>query len=253
MSIAGAENRNILISTDPFDVQSAALRIEFNPRYYNTNAVQNIWLFLQQNLLMEGFDFFLESAWVTRIDLATDVCPLSPQSLMVFATRLHRGDIRTGRRGEIQSFSLGSNHSDISFCIYDRDPEDNSLISTAPYTTRIEARMRRPCYLRDLHSLENPFTRLHVYETVDAMRMRNYPVNKKLFLDSVSLRGLQGAIGLLDRYETRQNYIAWLDEESETEWFDTDAIWQGYTAAVDALCLPISRPINRRRRRRRRQ
>ena len=253
VAISGAENRPVLLSTDPMDREAAPFRMEYNPRYYSPIAADNLWQFIQENIAIEDFDYFLDTAEITRIDLACDIYPLSPDSLMVFATHLHKGDIRTGPGGKIQSFVLGSNHSALSYCIYDRDPEDRSLISPTPYTTRIEARLRRPCRIRDLHALNSPFMKLHVYGTVNPESISRYPLNRRLFLDSAARRGLQGALRYLQRHETQQNYIAWLEQECTTDWFDSNQIWLGFPAAYNALRIPISPPREPGRRRRRRR
>ena len=219
--------------------------------------MRSLWQFLEQELLLDSFDHFVAEAEVTRMDVAVDVMPLTPQSIIVSADRLRRGDIRTGNHGEVQSFKLGSNNSQRSYCIYDRDPEDNSLISTAPLTTRVEVRLRRIGKIHDLASVENPFEQLHVYSSVDPTRFAgNYTTTQKLFLATAHSQGLQSALQMLGRTETRRTYIQWLDQEFAVGWFDADSIWSGYPAAMDALCLDlveeaIPEPPRPRRRRRR--
>jgi hypothetical protein len=256
IDLSANHSKKLRISTAPFYPDAAVLRLEFNPRHYPRSAMHSLWQFLEEYLLLDDFPRFLMEAEVTRMDVAVDVMPLSPQSIFVSATGLRRGDIRTGDHGEVQSFKLGSNNSDRSYCIYDRDPDDNSQIYRTPFTTRFEARLRRLGNLSDVVSVDNPFQHLHVHGSVDPTRFRpGYSTTQKLFLAAANSVGLQAALQILGRTETRRNYIEWLDRELSVGWFDAESIWAGYPAALEALCLNlveevIPDPPRRRRRRR---
>lgn len=253
--LSANQSKQLRISTAPFYADAAALRLEFNPRHYPTSAMRSLWQFLEE-LLLDSFDLFLREAAVTRMDLAVDVMPLTPHSIIVSADGLRRGDIRTGDFGEVQSFKLGSNGSNRSYCIYDKDPEDNSRISRTPLTTRVEVRLRGLGKIRDLRSIDNPFQQLHVYGSLDPTGMRErFTTKQKLFVIAANSLGLQPALQILGRTETRRRYIEWLDQELAVGWFDSESIWSGYPAALDALCLDfleqaIPEPPRPRRRRR---
>lgn len=235
----------VLLQVAPFNIGAAGFRIQWNPNKLGVHRHVQLWEILEQ-ILVNEYECFLEEAIVTRIDVAVDVEEITPDSIWVEARNLHHGDIKTGDLGEIQTMMLGARGSNTHFCIYSRNAE-NQQQSTSTNITRIEVRLRPRCSLIELQSItNNPFLRLTVVNAIDPVILDIIPDRYKLFLDSARLRGLQGALRILSRSETRNAYRDWITENLCTDWFYPDEIWNGYSRALRILELPEQVRINKR-------
>ncbi|MGV7234948.1 MAG: hypothetical protein ACQ9ET_01715 [Nitrosomonadaceae bacterium] len=249
LRLDGFPNAPILLQT-VHKYRGGDFRAEWNPNNLGPEGNQYLWEALEE-LLSTEYEPFLNNALVTRTDTAVDITPLSPESIWVEVRGLQRGNTRTGQRGEVQSYELGSRRSDLYFCIYNRNPEDGHRISSDPYITRLEARTKPRCTLRELRSISNPFSRLNVVNAVDPDTLEQEHFRYIFFLDSVVRRGLQGALRRIPRYETRESYRQWICDRLCTDWFRPDLIWEDKQQMLDVLSLPPALTTRRRRRRRR--
>jgi hypothetical protein len=228
----------ILLQFDSKYPEAADFCIEWNPNDQGIDGNRQLWTILEELLAVE-YEYFLAYATVSRLDLAVDVSPLTPDAIWVEAEGLHRGDIRTGRGGRIETYYLGSRESNRYFCIYNRNPDDGQKISSDKLITRIETRLETNCTLAELGDRnENPFSRLtiaHAFETESG----DIPWQYRQFIDSIRVRGLQGALRLIPRYEIRRRYKSWIQDNLRTEWFNPDEVFAGYREALDILALPM--------------
>lgn len=70
-------------------------------------------------------------------------------------------------------------------------------------------------------------------------QLDQFPTKYRLFLGAIQFSGLQGAGALITHYETRKNYLAFIEEELSPEWYDPLSIWRSYPGAVQHLDLPF--------------
>lgn len=249
LCLDGFPNVQILLQT-VFRYGGGGFRIEYNPNNLGAEGNQYLWETLEELLSVE-YESFLYQASVTRVDTAFDARPLTPESIWVEASGVQLGNIRTGPRGEVQSYDLGSRRSDLYFCIYNRHPEDGYRISSDPYTTRFEARINPRCTLSGLRHISNPFSRLTTVNAVNPLDLVRENFRYRFFLASVARYGLQASLRQIPRYETRESYRRWICDRLSTDWFHPEQIWRGKQQMLDVLSLPPSLVTIRRRRRRR--
>ena len=228
----------VLLQTLPSKHNAAGFRMEWNPNNLGVDGNRFLWATLEY-FLLDDYQFFIDSAVVTRIDFAVDVTPMTLESIWVKGDSLRFSRPMIGDKGEMQSIYLGTRRSAKSFCIYNRNPETLDRISSDPFNMRIEARRKPKCTIHELQGISNPFERLTVIKAVDPIELSNAPDKYALFLDSVKLRGLQGALARIRRYETRGRYSTWVEEHLlPVDWFDPETIWNGYSNAYESLALP---------------
>lgn len=240
-----------LVMCCPLRPNSPQIIVELNPHRLSEADMFEFWDALELILLMEMEDF-IEEATVSRLDLAFDASPLSPNSFEVFANNLHLGDRRTGARGETTSFYLGSRKSDLHFCIYNRDEYTRERVANNHGTTRFEARIKPHVPLRELHRVQNPFTKLKVIRALPQSVINELSTRHRMFWGAVQFHGLQGAKSLITRHETRTSYINHFEQLFTPEWYVPRELWRGYIPALNELRLDhIGVSIQPRRRRRR--
>ena len=220
-------------------------RVEWNPRHLGPEGNSSLWSFLEE-VLFDEFRPFLLNAVVTRCDFAVDARPLTPDAIWVACSGLRRGKVWTGDNGDIESIELGARGSGTHYCIYNRNEETGHYISSDLLTTRIEAQVRPDRLLRYYLVQENPFERLTLVNAVDQAALNDAPDRFQLFMDSIRVRGLQGALQRIRRYETRCTYRDWLVENLQADWFNPEEIWPGLRHLQTVLSLPP--PVRRRRR-----
>lgn len=242
-----ADNRSVLISLQPRDSRDGFFRVEWNPHRTTRQGNAEVWELLHRLLLDENFQTFVSRAHVTRIDLAVDVSPLTPNQIWVSAPRLINVKHVFGRRGSLRTMILGSRRGRKRISIYNRDEDEEEMATDDLSTTRFEVRLRFGMELRALQTLANPFDGIQVcWVSYDDPSDLN--LNERLFLDSVRHRGAHAALQLVgDRWETRQRYRDLLYERFNFAPWRPASIWRGWERALAHVAIP-GRPARRRRR-----
>lgn len=234
----------VLIQMQPY-ITAGYLKLEWNPAKLGAAVNERLWGFLEI-LLADEYEPFLNAATVTRMDIAVDVSPMTPDAIWIESTHLTKGGIRTGGYGalhsveyaHVQTINLGDRGSRTSFCIYCRNPDTGKRISTNPFVTRIEARVKPRCTLRRLWNIPNPFDRLTVVRSIDAVELNSATDMQRLFIASCRSNGLQGAHRLIRNYRTRTRMKNWINQNIAENWFDPVQIWSGYTQSLRILNVP---------------
>lgn len=251
VNVGSLQHEQVLIMCCPITSGTPQFVIEFNPNNFSSTGMNQLWESLEIILGDVYFEGFVEEALVTRLDIAFDVEGISPNSVEVRGQRLHLGDRRTGDKGKTTSFYIGSRRSDLHFCIYDRSELPNAAVPPDTAITRVEARIKPRLPLSGLRGIENPFNRLTIINSITNNQLNQFPTRYRLFWGAIQFNGLQGAGSLITRYETRRDYLAFIEEELSPDWYDPLSLWCSYPRALRRLNLDrVGIHVPRRRRRR---
>jgi hypothetical protein len=238
-----SENRFCLIQAQSIRSFDGFFRVEWNPRRTSRDGNRYVWDQLEI-LLGDDYQHYTQTATVTRIDIAIDVSPMTPNEIWTSAHRFRTSKLIFGDGGDIRTVNYGSRRGNLMFSIYNRHDEDRGEGTTDPCTTRFEARLFNPCTLPELHSIANPFERLRVYTA-----SRNDPVgvnvHDRFFLDSVRLRGAHAALQSIRHPATKERYRNLLHDHYNFRYWRLASVWTGYTRSLWHIALPFVQETTR--------
>lgn len=215
------------------------VRIEFNPSKFNEEWNEVLWIKLAQWFPFEHYSYLM-NAVVSRLDIATDVHPVSLESILVTAPKFRVSTIRNGAGGHLQSITLGSNESDNQIKLYDKyaEQESRGRGGIQRDTVRIEYRNSTGIPIASLYDVHNVLTQIRIINAIDIQDLPLRDSDKFHFLDSVRFRGLHAALNLIHPPRTKRETLQWLQSAFSTDWWEPERIWQGYDGALDRLHIP---------------
>ncbi len=184
----------VLIQANPVKKTNAFLRVEFNPSKAGTSGMD---LLRQHCAAFLDYDYttLVKAGRVTRMDVAMDLMGIRLDDLAARSVKLKKSTVHSAVDGGTETVYLGATKGNRRIRIYDKGKqlgETGQKLPSFP-VTRVEAELRNVCMLRNIPALGNPFTDVGIWYLPEA----NFAGEDhiwRMFLDSVSRRGLRSAL-----------------------------------------------------------
>ena len=227
-----------LCQFDPLTATNAAFRFEISPNNAG-DAGMDMVRDLLTTLFGQTTEIVLRNAFITGMDIALDIVGECMDDLMVYNERTKKSSVYFGHKGQIETQYLGAPTSDKQIRMYNKRAEilHREKRDVGEELTRLEASLKvNRTSLTSLCQLENPFAGISIVKLGNA----SIPEGNSmwaLFLDSCRFRGMPGALARIAKLETREKYRNRCCTEYQANWWNPEAIWGGFTKALQRLKL----------------
>ena len=229
-----------LIQYKSYSQKLHSIRLEFNPRKLGGTGLMELAAAVKP-IMPDGWEYVVTNGHVTRLDVAVDIVGVRVEDFLCL-TKQGITSAVWGVDGQAQSLSLGKKGD--KTLVYSikakrlaKDPEWNGSSKI-----RVERRLRNPAFhdLAKLGELQNPFTGLVLTTPLPPPASGMKPWEWQMFGDSVQIRGVTAALGLLPK-ERKAKYRAHLKAHSQPWWVPT-ALWETWPKIVEASRLTAFNP-----------
>lgn len=231
LSINGFEKDSPLFSYRFSGQQAVRLRIEFNPAHLGVPGLDELKAWA--GTMMDGWEYGLKNAHLTRVDIAIDVEGLTMDDFLAFPAKLSWGR-QFGRGPNLETLTFGAGKSNRTI-IYDKGAERlaKGFDWNGPPTVRIERRMNKlnSMPLSALYDMDDPFPAVTIATRCgppSGVEKRKWD----MFVDSCQIRGVQAALMLLEPGTARPKYKKHL-KENPPNWWSLDSSWLKWAAYLD--------------------
>jgi hypothetical protein len=211
---------HVLLQASPKAQLNHFFRLEWNPAKTGPAAAKRIADTLE--VFSPGFDYdhVLKYGRITRLDMAADLKGvILDDNLWEAPNKQCR--VLYVHRGELSTLYLGKKKGN-SVAIYDKRRELGLPASTPPWT-RVEARLKPQRLICDLPSLPNPFTRISVYDVLEA-GLPLPTADIRAFLDSCQKRGLRDAVRF--RSSADRAEFTSIVRAARPDWWEPKTLWE---------------------------
>ncbi|KKC32653.1 hypothetical protein [Devosia psychrophila] len=238
LNISGFEQDSPRFSYRFSGNEAVRLRLEFNPTHLGASGLTELksWV----GTMMEGWEYALKNGHLTRVDIAIDVQGVTMSDFLTFPTNLSWMR-EFGRGSNLETLTFGTGKTNRSI-IYDKGNERvaKGHIWNDPPTVRIERRMNKlnGLPISALYDMDDPFPAVTISTRCGpppGVEQRKWD----MFMDSCQVRGVQGALMLLEAGTARPKYKKQL-AANPPGWWSLSSNWSGWAAYLDGseLLLP---------------
>lgn len=237
-----ANDLYIKISAVHQDASKNPIRIEFNPEGITADHIDATHEFFA--LLFNDAELVgrRDHCRVTRADIAIDLMGLRTDEVVVTSSNKRKGNIWTGRTGEIETIYCGTRGSRNCIRAYQKPwpPQSHGLdrpLRRVRRRPRIRAEVEWKPYLDfyDLYDAPNPLRGLlvsYLPEVLSSPALSRH--ESRHFIDSCFRRGPQGALALIDNEPDKRRYRRALGDARIRE-LDIDVAWEEWPAQVNRI------------------
>lgn len=216
------------------------LKIEFNPSKVKMADVR----VLINQIMINGFERFIQFGRITRLDLACDISRIMPHHIFFYAPNFSITDCKY-KSGNIQTAYLGDSESDNQWAIYDKVAEIKDKNKKKEFKvevpdhnlTRVEFRHRPSAklMLKEILTIKNPFATLKLI-AYPKSAITNDTVFNQLLTNSIFI-GMNQALLKIVKHQ-RPKYNKMLTESGKTFWFKPEVIWESFSSSVFQVVHP---------------
>jgi hypothetical protein len=215
---------------------AADMRFECNPHEMGDSGMNGFYAFCV-GFFPEGFDgwkFIMETARVSRIDVAVDVSNLRMDEFLVLPPQGMTSQ-RFGCDGHLQTYNLGKPKGN-QIRLYCKNAEQLAKgFSMGKKVVRVEQTLRNLKLTPiNLAKLSNPFAKMTLLEHCAPPPPVGNEARWSMFQDSIQVRGLTPALALLPQAR-RTKYRKYLAQYQKIEWWSPSTIWKGWPKALQEL------------------
>lgn len=245
------------VSHNPVAVRASRgrrfIRLEWNPRkarLVDPHSWQCVMHLLSE--LIPGFtqDSLLNSACITRMDLAFDLYGQHVNALQIFSLlrRAFSGHYVHGPAGTTNAIEIGRPDGDKYLRVYNKRLErqitqieviasptiGSRVIRRRRSWTRFELQLRDVGSFARLEAMANPFAGFTV-RTVDQIATLANGYIAGWFLDSCRFRGVHAALSTIQNQRARTKYANLVRQAEPPHWWDAEILWLEMPAALQEV------------------
>ncbi|MCC6598013.1 MAG: hypothetical protein IT559_04415 [Alphaproteobacteria bacterium] len=219
------------------------IRVEYNP----AKIPQKLYEHLECSFnCITGQSFFetLSHGRVTRLDVCTDIWGINPEDFMLKVKYARHSQNVFGQSGDLETVLFGKSKG-TQYAVYKKALEEYGDDGEADIM-RIEARLRKSMPIQQLPFIENPFSRVELYNLKPTNLPKLHPSHWTAFVDSVRFRG-SVSTALKKQSPDARSKLKYCLSKNTFEGWKPDNLWgQRWLNALEQchlLKFPIAMPL----------
>lgn len=215
---------------------AADMRLEYNPHKMGNSGMNGFYKFLVE-FFPEGYDgwnFIMETARVSRIDVAVDVSNIRMDEFL-FLPPQGMTSQRFGYDGHLQTYTLGKPKGNQIRLYCKSDEQFAKGFAKGPALVRVEQTLRNlKMSPINLKKLSNPFAKMTLLKHCAPPPPGGNKSQWSMFQDSIQGRGLTAALALVPQAR-RTQYRKYLAHYEKIQWWSPNTIWEAWPQALQEV------------------